>query len=224
MQLNLKFESLINKNPYAKEDFVLLPENSKAFNVLKDFFAQNQFVKNNSKTLILQGENASGKTHLLHIFADEMVEDFLNYDEISKLNLSNFFVADKFYILEDIDEIKDEEFLFHLLNSAFSAGSFLVLSAVNLDNFSLKDLKSRLRNIVNVEIKNPSLESMKQLLVYAFSRRQIKLDNRIINFIADNIDRNYQAIYEAVGILELKTLQDGKKITMQEVRDLFGEG
>ncbi len=220
MQLSLNLHS-INKNPYLKEDFLLLPENSAAFRSLKDFFLQNHFLQSNFRSLILKGEDCSGKSHLLNVFATDFAAEFLKYDEIADVNLSSFLLADRFYILEDIDRIDDENFLFHLINSSWEANSFLILSAKSLSKFRLKDLKSRLGNIFTAEIKNPSLESMQQLLVQSFSRKQIKLDNRVINFIAEKIDRSYKAIYDAVKLVEFYDSKNGKTIAMKEIREIF---
>ncbi|MBM5782753.1 MAG: hypothetical protein FJ368_04955 [Pelagibacterales bacterium] len=221
MQLILNLQSNANKNPYLKEDFLLLPENSSAFRSLKDFFLQNHFLQSNFRSLILKGDDCSGKSHLLTIFATDFSADFLKYEHIADVNLSSFLLADRFYILEDIDKIDDEKFLFHLINASLEANSFLIFSAKSLSKFSLKDLKSRLGNIFTAEIKNPSLESMQQLLVQSFSRKQIKLDNRIINFIAEKIDRSYKAIYDAVKLVEFHNFKTGKTITMKEVREIF---
>ena len=59
--------------------------------------------------MILKGAEASGKTHLLRIFAKKFAAKFLNKEEIFSVNPVEFFRADHFYILEDFCEITDEE-------------------------------------------------------------------------------------------------------------------
>lgn len=221
MQLNLNFQSNQNKNIYNQEEFLLFPENSKAFSFLQEFFTQNNFIKSNYHSLILKGAESCGKTHLAHIFADKFDAIFLQYNEVIDLNLSRLFESNKFYIVENIDEIQDQNFLFHLLNSVAEAKAFLLLTVKTLENFTLKDLNSRLKNIFTVEIKNPSIETMQQLLVSAFARRQMKLSNKIINFIADNIDRKYRAIYDIVKLVEEENTRLGKKITFREIKNLI---
>jgi chromosomal replication initiation ATPase DnaA len=87
-----------------------------------------------------------------------------------------------------------------------------------LVKFVLKDLDSRLKNIFAVEIKNPSQESIKQLLTNAFSRRQIKTSRQVVDFISDNIERSFDAVMNAVKMVEIYIQESGKNITVAEVK------
>ena len=218
MQLSFNFEDSLNKELYSEEDFLLIPENLAAFNFVKKFFAQQEFASSPITSMILKGEEMSGKNHLLHIFAKNNDVEFLNIDEISKLNLANYFLVNKFYILNKANEIKDEELLFHLLNSVFQANAFLILVINDDFDFELKDLNSRLKNIPTIEIENLSLESVKQLLQNYLSRRQIKLSRQVINFVSNNISRNYRAIFEMVKLLEIKVAEKGGALNIADVR------
>ena len=216
-QLSFPFQNSAKTNQFREEDFLNLVENSAAVNFLKKFFSQNNAIP----SLILKGEKAAGKTHLLHIFAQKSGAEFLDKEKISRVNLSSFFTEKKFYILENINEIKDEELFLRLINSAAESGAFLVLSANSSLNFKLKDLTSRLKNIFAVEIKNPSHESVKLLLTHSFSRKQIKLSQAIVNFLSDNIERSYEEILAVVKLVELRVQESAKNVTLGEVRKLF---
>ena len=186
------------KENYADEDFVFLPENISASKFLDNFFSQKDFSKAQIPSMILKGEEASGKTHLLSIFARKSGAEFLDQAKISSLNLVDFFQKDRFYILEDFDEMEDEELLLRIVNSAVEAKAFLTLSANNISKFSLRDLVSRLKNIFVAEIKNPSVESVEQLLSNGLARRQIKLPLSEIRSIAKKTDRSYLAISKTI--------------------------
>jgi chromosomal replication initiation ATPase DnaA len=194
-QLSFSFQ---NEEKYLEEEFVLLDENLAARNFLQKFFAQKDFNSSELQSLILKGERASGKTHLISIFVRKFGGEFLNLTKISSLNLASFFVQNRFYIFENFNEIEDEELLLHLINSAREAGSFLLLSASKKSDFKLKDLVSRLRNIVEVEIKNPQIESLEQLLINRLSRRQIRPAQKLIKSVLVEIKREYLAVDEAV--------------------------
>ncbi|NBV06347.1 MAG: hypothetical protein EBS06_03805 [Proteobacteria bacterium] len=213
--LNLKIAE--NKNSYSAENFVTLAENSAAKNLLEQFFKQKEFPQAQFKSLILKGAKASGKTHLLNIFAKQDSVNFLEITKITKQNLVKFLKKNQFYILENIHEIKNEELLLHLINSVSEAKSFLILSCENKQDFALKDLTSRLKNIFTTEIKNPNLETIKMLLINAFSRRQIKVSDHIVDFIANNISRSYEAIFKAAELIEKYCNESGKNITLQTV-------
>lgn len=185
-QLSLLFHN--ENNSYLEEDFLLLSENAAARNFLEKFFAQR------IQSLILKGAEASGKTHLLNIFSRKFAAEFLDREKIFSLNLVSFFAKNHFYILEDFDQIKDEEGLLRLINSAQEAGAFLLLSARELPKFRLKDLSSRLKNIIVTEIENPSDEAMEQLLTNRLARKQIRLSPREIKTILKQVPRSYVAI------------------------------
>ncbi len=195
MQLSLPFSEDQN---YAEKDFIFLEENLVARNLLNNFFTQKDFAKSQLPSLILRGEEASGKTHLLHIFAKRCGAEFLDSQKISQLDLVSYFTQNHFYVFDDFDKITDEELLLRLVNSAAEAKAFLLLSAKNISRFTLRDLVSRLRNIFVGEIKNPSLEAVEQLLASGLSRKQIRLSKQEIKSISRQVDRSYVAIAQKI--------------------------
>ena len=210
LQLSFPFQSSTESNPFKEEDFLLLTENSAAFNFCEKFFAQKDFSTSQFQSLILKGAKASGKTHLLNIFAKKFGAEFLDKEKILNVNPANFFTANCFYILENFEEIADQELLLRLINSATESQAFLILSAQEMPQFKLKDLASRLKNIFTAQIQNPSHESIKMLLSNQLSRRQIKLSKAAINFISDSIERSFAAVFAAVKLAE-SLAQEGEK-------------
>ena len=221
MQLSLPFQISTQTNLFSEENFLTLSENFAAINFLKKFFAQKDFATAQFQSLILKGAPASGKTHLLHIFAAKFGAEFLDKEKITDVNPADFFAANHFYILEDVLQIKDEELVLRLVNSAVEAKAFLILSAQSAPQFRLKDLASRLKNIFTIEIKNPSEESVKLLLTHSFALKQIKLSRAVIDFLSDNVERSFAAVFAAVKMVELLAQENGKKVTLAEVKDLF---
>lgn len=205
---------------HTAENFISLDENLEAQKILSEFFSQKLFSNSKLQSLILKGEKACGKTHLLNIFAHKSAAKFLTKDDLSQDNLMRIFSKNHFYIFDDIDYI-DDEMLLNLVNLAAEREVFLLMSLENMKVFKLKDLVSRLRNIFVVEIKNLEESSIKQLVVNGFSRRQIKLSAHIINFICDNISRNYLAVSEALNkVEELCYLQKGE-VSLRDLKELF---
>ncbi len=221
MQLSLQFHTSTRTNLLTEENFVLLIENSSAVNFLKKFFAQNNFATAQFPSLILKGPQYCGKTHLMQVLARKYHAEFIQKEKISEINPTNFFIPNHFYILEDFDEITEEEALLHLINSAVEAKAFLILTSKNYSHFQLRDLVSRLKNIFCVEIKNPSLDSVKQLLANGFSRKQINLSAKIINFIAENINRSYDAIFNAIKKVEFHNQESGKPPLIKDIKEMF---
>jgi chromosomal replication initiation ATPase DnaA len=122
--------------------------------------------------------------------------------------------------LEDFDLFEDEELLLRLINCASEAKALLLLTAKNLPKVKIKDLASRLKNIVCAEIAEPSLDSMKQLLVSGLARRQIKLSNEALDFILLKIERSYAAIFAALKLIENAAAHE--KLSAKKIREIFG--
>jgi chromosomal replication initiation ATPase DnaA len=213
--------SFPKKNQFLFEDFVFLPENKVANQVLNSFFAQSDFALAKLPSLILKGTKACGKTHLLNIFASKFKAKFLQKNQISKENLVKILQKNHFYVFENIDEIQDEELLFHLINSAFEAKCFLLFSAQNIHNFQLKDLTSRLKNIFICEIENLSKESLQILISNQLSRRQIKLSSGAINLICQNCKFDYLAVLEIVNKVEEFCHAQKGEILLKDLRKIF---
>jgi chromosomal replication initiation ATPase DnaA len=218
-QLSFQFQD--KSGHYPEEEFILLPENLAAVNFLKKFFAQDNFSKAQFPSVIIRGEAASGKSHLLHKFSQEFAVEFLDKEKISGANLSTFFAPNHFYVLENIHKIESEELILHVINSASEASSFLVLTSLPQTQFALKDLSSRLKNISSAEIKNPSLESVKQLLAKGLSRTQIKLSGKAIEFVSNNINRSYEAIEMAVKKIEFYCQENGQNVSVKALGEMF---
>jgi chromosomal replication initiation ATPase DnaA len=212
-QLTFSFQT---QNIFREEDFILLPENSAAVKFLEEFSSQKDFSKARFPSLQILGAKSCGKTHLINIFAQKSHAEFLDEKQITNLNLHE----NKFYIFENIDDISDEELLLYLINSASESRAFLLLTTRG-KKFNLKDLASRLKNIFTIELQNPSIESITQLLVNGFARKQIKLSSQVINFIANNIDRTCDAAANVIREVEAYAEENGKNVTIKNIGELF---
>lgn len=200
-QLFIDFKT--DKNlEFNESDFILCEENNKAFSLLTKFFSQNKSDTNIIKSIILKGDKYCGKTHLFKIFSKQFDVTNIDLTELSNINFADFFKSNQFYILEDIDKISDQKLLFHIINCANENNSFLAMSAQSLNNFSLKDLDSRIKNIIKVEIENLKSDSMKLFIVNILSRKQLKISNNIVDFIVKNSDRNFEKIFFLIEKIE----------------------
>jgi len=184
-QLSLPFQD--QTDSYLKEDFVLLPENEVVRNFLEKFFAQKDFNTAPLPFLIIKGEESSGKTHLLNIFAKKYGVEFVDLER-------RIFTENHFYVFEDLQKCTNEEKLLSLINLISESRAFLLLTMREISGLRLKDLKSRLKNIFVVEIENPSREALKQLLLNRFARRQIKLSHHKIKTILRDLPMSYAAL------------------------------
>lgn len=221
MQFTLPLK--INKKEYLIEDFIVTDEVKVVFDVLNIFFKQENFDSAQFPNLILKGKSQSGKTHLLNIFANDANCKIIDASKLTKENLSNFLQNSRFCILENIDEILSEELLLNSINLAKEREIFLLLTAKEVINSKIKDLNSRLRNIFEVEILDPSTETIKYLLVNYFAKKQLRFSGQIIDFIAENINRDYASIINAVSVIEQENAKLNRIIKLEEVRNLLSK-
>ncbi len=220
-QLFFNFPDLNKKNPYHEEDFVILPENSSALKFLKKFFEQKDFSRSQNPALILRGSKACGKTHLLNIFAQKFDAEFITKNTLEKKSLINSLIKNHFYIVENIEEFDDEELLLNLVNSCHESGAFLILSTKEITKFKIKDLNSRLKNILVAEINEPSLESLTHLLANRLSRLQISLSSTALDMISKTISRNYDSVLAAVKKIEFFCHENKRSPTTKEIRQIL---
>lgn len=217
-QLFLKFSDDKNQD-FAQEDFIIHQENQQAFEFLQKFFAQKISDENLTLRAILKGEKYCGKSHLLNIFAKKNNAKIIDCKSLKKSDFAGFFIKGEFYILENIDEICDDNLLFHILNLSYENQSFLMMSAKNLDVFSLKDLISRIKNIYVCQIKNPEVDSIKILIFKILSQKQLTISDHLVDFLSKNCKRNYEEIFILVEKIEKFCFENKKSPNVKDVQN-----
>ena len=158
------------------------------------------------------------KEPILNIMND--IKNDMNFFE--EKTRSNLQIYNELSILLTLPYFEyDEKLLFHLVNAAAESKAFLILSSQNKAQFELKDLSSRIKNIFALEIKNPSQEAIKMLLINAFSRKQLKVSKGVIDFIASHSERTFEAVVVSVKLVEFYTAEVGKNITIKEMKKIL---
>ena len=88
-------------------------------------------------------------------------------------------------------------------------------------NFNLKDLKSRAKNSLVAKIEDPDDQLIKVLLAKNFSDRQIKIDNKLIEFTVKRITRSYGKIFEFIYKIDEMSLKMKKSIDLKTVKKVL---
>ncbi len=220
MQLAFSFTAH-NQEKFTEKNFILTPENSSAFKFLEKFFNQEDYSATQFPIMIIKGEENSGKTHLLNIFANKYQAEFIDKEILNDNNPLNIFANNKFFIVDDYSQIKEEERILSLINSANEARVFLLLADDNQRKFNLKDLNSRLKNIFATEVKNPSHETMKILIANQLSIQQIKLSTDLLEDIISNTPRSYIEIDSIIKKINFLYNEVGEKISKNNLAKIF---
>ena len=179
----------------------------------------------NTNTLLLVGEKFSGKTHLSKIWQKLADAKLAKPHNISEL-LNELKVVGENIIIEDIDELPQEleENFFHLYNCLKQNDNYLLLTSAKpiYDlKFTLPDLRSRISSSLIANIEKPNEEFQKALFQKQFLEQQLKVSLKVIDYITPRIERSFEAIHKIVDILNKKSIETKRNITIPFVKEIL---
>lgn len=208
--------NIFTKPTYNIDDFVVSSANLLAYSYIEKW--PDWGVHQLARILYIYGPQASGKTHLAHIFQQK--SDSLFLEKITLLNANK-----QNYILDDIENyLHDQKAIFHLINQVIENNSYLLITArfspSNLP-ITLPDLASRLNSIPNVQIQEPDDDLLKTVLIKHFADRQLRINIEVINYILSRIERSFTSMYEIVELIDKSALSLKRNITISFVKSLL---
>jgi len=209
------------QDKFLPEDFIVSSCNQSAFGFVQNYNTNNETLP---KIFSITAPKFAGKSYLANIWQRKMNAEFLNLKELETTNLIRFIRAKKCYIIEDIDQIKNQELLLQIFNLAQEKSSFLLLtSSTNLSRLGLKieDLNSRLKNVVNLQISKPDDHLIKMLLIKNFAAKQLKVNDKVVNFLAKNLHRSFAAIFDTVKLLEFYSSEKKRRISILLAKEVL---
>ncbi|MCB1413600.1 MAG: chromosomal replication initiator DnaA [Xanthobacteraceae bacterium] len=169
-----------------------------------------------NRTMMLVGPEGAGKSHLAAIWAELSGAPAIAADSLTATSVPEALVTGAL-VVEDIDPVRvDEKALFHLLNLAREQGAYLLLTGrrpATAADSGLRDLRSRLRAIPVVELSAPDDQLFRALLVKLFADRQVSVDEAVVGYLVNRIERSYAAARGAVERLDAESLRLGRPVT-----------
>ena len=199
-QTIIKFD--YDKN-FKNEDFYLSKSNKHVF----DFLCLWPKWERNFVNVI--GEKLSGKTHLMNIFLQKNKGIKLEGKSLQNDDLKKIKIYENI-IIENLSLDVDEKLLYSLFNLIEQDNKFIIATSakpiVNI-SFDLKDLKSRAKNFILLNIEKPDDELIFAIILKNLSDRQISLDNKFIEFIIKRIERSYSKIYDFIYKIDQLSLK-----------------
>ncbi|CCM75045.1 DnaA regulatory inactivator HdaA [Rhizobium mesoamericanum] len=177
-----------------------------------------------SPIVILAGPVGSGKSHLARIWKDRS-----GAAEIHPKTGANAAVdaAKGSVLFEDVDRLGfDDTELFHVINSVRENGhSLLMTSRIWPMSWpvELPDLRSRLKAATVVEIGEPDEELLSQVIVKLFADRQLNIDDKLVLYIVNRMERSLNAAQMIVDRLDRLALSRGTKITRVLTAEVLNE-
>ena len=218
-----KFDQRIIKFNYEKnlekDDFYVSESNK---HILKQIDNWPKWEKN---FLNINGENYSGKTHLVNIFLNKFKGIKFEANLLTDENLREIKMYQNI-VLENLNENVNEKLIYTLLNIIDQENKYLIITSVKpiVDiEFSLKDLKSRTKNFLLQSIRKPDDELVFALILKNLSDRQIFLEKKLIDFIMKRIDRSYGKIFDFIYKIDEISLKKKKSIDLKIIKNALEE-
>ena len=202
-QTVIKFDH--DKN-LKNEDFYLSKSNKHVFDFL------NIWPKWEKNFINVVGEKLSGKTHLMNIFLQKnkgikFEGKYFQNDDLKKIKIYENIV------IENLSSDVNEKLLYSLFNLIEQDNKFIIVTStkpiVNI-LFDLKDLRSRAKNFILLNIEKPDDELIFAIILKNLSDRQISLDGKFIEFIIKRIERSYSKIYDFIYKIDRLSLKKKK--------------
>jgi len=203
---------------FAREDFLSGPSNVAALTLIE------RWPDWPSRIVALTGPEGSGKSHLAAIWADESGARVLSPKFLSIADVPGT-LATGALVVEDLEaEDLDEHALFHLINLAREEDAYVLLTsryAVASLPVTIRDLASRLRALPAVMVTPPDDVLLRSLLIKLASDRQLALDESVINYLVNRIDRSFAAARNAIQTLDDEAMRRHRPVTKALPVELF---
>ena len=116
--------------------------------------------------------------------------------------------------IENFENIKNYEFLLHLLNYKKEKKlKYLLTTSNNIIalNINLRDIKSRLLELPKVKITLPSDELLEGLIIKLLKDKGVIITNKLVSYVIARIERSYEAVNLFIQDLNNISLEKRKK-------------
>jgi chromosomal replication initiation ATPase DnaA len=203
---------------YARDDFLAGPSNTAALTLI------DRWPDWPNRVMALTGPEGAGKSHLATIWAEAAGARVLSAKLLGETDLPSAFATGAL-VLEDIEPAGlEERALFHLLNLAREESAYVLITARTAPAsfaVSIRDLASRLRALPVVTLTAPDDALLRSLIVKLAADRQLAVDEPLVNYLANRIERSFAAARSAVARLDEEAMRQHRPVTRALAAELF---
>jgi chromosomal replication initiation ATPase DnaA len=177
-----------------------------------------------NRIMLLVGPEGSGKSHLAAIWAEQAGARSIPAHALTAAAVPGA-LATGALVVEDLRSTDaDERALFHLMNLAREDGAFVLITArepPSAFQIELRDLRSRLRAVPAVSLLPPDDQLFRALIVKFCADRQLAVDESVVGYLVNRIERSYAAARQAVELLDTEALRLGRPVTRALAAELL---
>jgi chromosomal replication initiation ATPase DnaA len=203
---------------FAREDFLSGPSNEAALALI------DRWPDWPARVMALIGPHGSGKSHLAAIWAEAAGARVLAAKLLSETDLPAAFATGALVVEDLAPDGLDERALFHLLNLAREQEAYVLLTARSAPSgfpVGIRDLASRLRAVPSVVLAPPDDLLLRALIVKLAADRQLAVDEALVNYLANRIERSFEAAHAAVARLDEEAMRQHRPVTRALASELF---
>lgn len=167
--------------------------------------------------LLLTGPAGSGKTHLLHIWAQIARAPIVAGAALAQADVARL-AHGRAVAVDEAETAAQaaESVLFHLFNMMRETGGALMLASRRRPEawgLATPDLLSRLRLATRVGIAAPDEALLRRVIAKLFRDRQLVVEPEIMDYVALRLPRSLAAARSLVAGLDAAALERGARIT-----------
>jgi chromosomal replication initiation ATPase DnaA len=203
---------------FARDDFLRGPSNAAALTLVE------RWPDWPDRIMGLIGPQGSGKSHLAAIWAEAAGARVLSAKLLDEATLPAALTTGAL-VLEDLAwDGLDERILFHLLNLVREEGATLLItgrSPFSTIPVKTRDLASRLRALPSVTLAAPDDVLLRSLIGKLAADRQFAVDEALVNYLANHIERSFAAAHAAVVRLDEEAMRQHRPVTRALAAELF---
>jgi chromosomal replication initiation ATPase DnaA len=210
--------ALDHAESFAREDFLAGPSNAAALALIE------RWPDWPDRVMALIGPEGAGKSHLASIWAQGSGARVLAAKLLPDIDLPAAFATGALVVEDLAFAGLDERALFHLINFAREQAAFvLITSRSPLSTFpvAIRDLASRLRAVPVVVLAPPDDTLLRSLIVKLAADRQLSIDEALVNYLANRIERSFVGARAAVTRLDEEAMRQHRPVTRALAAELF---